>query len=156
MCNRDYLDIPLFGRGKVTGYAIIEPEDWELVRDFRWFKDHGYASACVPGSKRVRMARLIVGLKPGGTLCVDHINRDRLDNRRSNLRVVTKGQNGQNVSARWNASSRHRGVSFREGKWTARCTVNGKVHFLGDFTDEDEAGRVAREFRMAHLPFAEA
>jgi hypothetical protein len=85
-------------------------------------------------------------------LQVDHIDGDRLNNRRSNLRLVTKAEQMQNVRARASTSP-YRGVCW-DGtylKWLAQAQVARRNHFLGYFDDEEEAARVASAFRLAHM-----
>lgn len=62
---------------------------------------------------------------------LDHINRDRSDNRLSNLRVVTPQQNGFNTSSK--------GYFLQDGKWRSQITINRKKIHLGYFNTEDEA-----------------
>lgn len=102
------------------------------------------------------MHRLLMGLAKGDPRTVDHINRDRLDNRRSNLRVVLSHENYQNVASRPGSTSAFRGVSWdkAKGKWRADVTLNGKNHYLGAFAVEELAAEVAASFRLAHMPFA--
>lgn len=114
-----------------------------------------------PRSERPRqtfaMHRQILGLEAGDGCEVDHRNGDGLDNRRSNLRLVTRAQNKQNVSAR-GGYSKHRGVTFdrRRQKWKAQVKLNGTTHNVGRFDDELEAARAASAFRRQHMPFSEA
>ncbi len=72
---------------------------------------------------------------------IDHINRDRSDNRITNLREVTNKQNQQNRSNRSDNTSGHPGVywSKRASKWQAEITHNKKKIHLGYFTDIEEA-----------------
>jgi hypothetical protein len=85
----------------------------------------------------------------------DHINGNTMDNRRANLRPVTASQNCQNTSAQPNTSSQHRGVSFQAkvGKWKAQVRLNGALHYLGLFDDEEECAAATRTFRLRHMPF---
>ena len=71
----------------------------------------------------------------------DHISGDRLDNRRGNIRFVTRTQNGQNRGTGKNNTSGHVGVywSKKERKWSARITVDGKDVSLGYFRDREDA-----------------
>ncbi len=94
----------------------------------------------------IYLHRQIAGAPRG--LDVDHINRDRLDNRRSNLRVCTRGQNLQNVASR-GGSSLHRGVSWSKvaGKWRADVKLEGKQHYLGLFECEEDAAAAAKDAR---------
>jgi hypothetical protein len=147
--------LPIFRYGEVVAFALIDEEDFVALAGFRWgLHRKGYAHSGTP--RRVYMHREIFGLVPGDGLEVDHINTAaKLDNRRSNLRVVTPAQNAQNVPL-VGGSSRYRGVSWnkQKGTWTAQAVVNGTKRHLGYFDDEDEAGAAARQFREVHLPFA--
>lgn len=76
-----------------------------------------------------------------GTI-VDHINGNKLDNRKANLRFVTHAQNSRNSKPRKNSSSRFKGVCNNAyGKWQVGIKVNGKSKYLGQFTNEEEAAR---------------
>ena len=82
-------------------------------------------------------------------MLVDHINRDKLDNRRSNLRLATRTQNEANKRKRrtqsgGRASSKYKGVSFMKGEkrtkpWRATITIEGKVVPLGVYATQEEA-----------------
>ncbi len=78
-------------------HTIIDDEDLEIIRPFSWCYNNGYAVTNTKGGrknrKRITMHGLIMGhLGVGRTSkkVVDHINRDKLDNRRNNLRVVPR------------------------------------------------------------------
>lgn len=80
---------------------------------------------------------------------VDHINRDKLDNRPENLRMASPAENAaNNVIGR--GTSTHRGVSYyaRYGKWKAQVMRNGVVHWLGYHKTEDAAARAVAKFKM--------
>ena len=72
---------------------------------------------------------------------LDHINRNRLDNRIANLREVTNKQNHQNKSKPSNNTSGHTGVSWhkRDSKWQAQIAHNYKRIHLGFFATMEEA-----------------
>ncbi len=72
---------------------------------------------------------------------IDHINRNRSDNRRANLREVTHKQNQQNKSKPSSNTSGHPGVYWcrRRSKWRAKIEHNYKQVHLGYFTDIEEA-----------------
>lgn len=74
---------------------------------------------------------------------IDHINNNPLDNRKSNLRIVTARQNSMNCKSR-KGSSKYIGVSFdkKSKKWKAQIRPNGKQIYLGRFDDEIEAAKV--------------
>jgi hypothetical protein len=105
----------------------------------------------------VRMHRVILGIANGDPILVDHLNRNRRDNRRANLRRVTYVGNGQNRGPRTTShSSKFRGVSYvaKSGNWIARVRLGSRLHNLGTYSDETQAGAVAAAFRAEHMPFA--
>jgi hypothetical protein len=156
--------IPLRRRdGSVRARALVDAEDYEVLSGYRWHQTNwGYVVRNVPRSQRgdgsslILMHRQIMGLKSGDRTEVDHINRDRLDNRRANLRLATRDENAQNISPR-GGRSRHRGVAWHKqnGVWRAYISVKGRHRHLGCFEDEDEAGAVAAQARRELMPFAE-
>ena len=133
--------------------AIDEPllERYNFSRN----KD-GYYRAHVRRTKNSNMTtkclhQLILGDAPDG-MVVDHINRDRGDNRRANLRFVTFSQNSQNRNVNKNSVSGFRGVSYHihDRKWLARC--HGK--HLGNYDTAEEAAAVAKAARCVSMPYS--
>ncbi len=78
---------------------------------------------------------------PENKKCVDHINRDKLDNYIDNLRWATSKENNQNKSKQSNNTSGISGVSWhkRYKKWHVRIVVNGKRKHGGYFDNKNEA-----------------
>jgi hypothetical protein len=143
--------------GSVRAWAIVDAADGERVRNIKWhLTPNGYVMGHIPLSKPKRkdtLHRFLLRLDVGDGLHVDHIDRDRLNNRRSNLRIVTQAQNNQNTSGWARSSSSYRGVQrSRAGRWIASATVDYKPFHLGTFDDELEAARVAAAFRAKHMP----
>jgi hypothetical protein len=154
--------IPLYGAGDtIRGYATVDADDVDFVNQWRWhLGNDGYATRSENdrnGKRSFSIHRELLGLARGDGLEGDHINRNRLDNRRSNLRVLPKKgrPNAQNVTVP-RGSSKYRGVTWHKQakKWRATVCVNGQLRSLGCFSDEDEAGRVAKEARLRLLPYA--
>lgn len=77
---------------------------------------------------------------------VDHINRDKLDNRRSNLRLVNYSQNQANAKIRVDNKSGHKGVTLdkRNGNYTAQYYLNSKKIHIGSFKTLEEAIRARK------------
>ena len=109
--------------------AIIDAEDVNKIRYTKWkLSASGYAANTpkFSGSNK-HMHREILGTDQ----FVDHINHNTLDNRKSNLRIVTKAQNMMN--------SNFKGVSPNGCKWYAHIKINQKMLNLGNYLDEEEA-----------------
>ena len=83
-------------------FALVDDEDYEMVSGFKWHYDNGYAKhhhyiKTVKGrpiTKKVFIHSLIMNTPKG--MDTDHIDGNRLDNRRNNLRICTRRENGQN------------------------------------------------------------
>lgn len=78
---------------------------------------------------------------------IDHINGDKSDNRFDNLREATGSQNQWNTTVRRDNKSGFKGVSFKDGKWRARCAVKGKTFELGRFSNIEDAVKAVHFFR---------
>lgn len=155
------IDVPLLARdGTVRGTAFIDDADVALL-DHTW-RLHSSGYAVRGTTERGRYASLylhreVLGLAPLDEQVADHISRDKLDCRRSNLRVLpSRAQNNQNTPGKTNGTSRHRGVCWntRYGAWMAYVHYDGRTRVLGYFADENEAAAVAADARAAHLPFS--
>lgn len=120
-------------------HAIVDVDDFDYLSQWRWrVKSSGYAVAEIDG-KAVRMHRL-VNKTPDG-LVTDHINGNKLDNRKSNLRTVTQAKNLMNRRGNKISTSPFKGVSWDKGnnRWVAQIKYGGKCRHLGSFKDEISA-----------------
>jgi hypothetical protein len=133
--------------------ALVDDEDFAWARQFRWYTDKrdGYAFRLENGHA-FRMHREVMNAPTG--MHVDHINHNRLDNRRDNLRLCTCAQN------QWNSRPRKDGVSQWKGvvrvsrpgtkPWRAAIRVHGKKLYLGTFANQIDAAqaydRAARQY----------
>ena len=123
------------------GFALVSDEDFERVNQFKWIRNkYGYAARTTytDGVKGyMNMHRFIMGTPQG--MDTNHINTDRLDNRRSNYRVCTRSQN-----VFWAKRKREfpRGVSRFMGRYSARITKNHVTKFLGYYSTPEEAHQV--------------
>ena len=136
-----YFEIPLANSKKV---ALISKEDMELTK-LRWRLDNDGYAECTSKRSNKRMHRHIFTDIPQG-LVPDHINRDRLDSRRENLRLVTFRENTLNRKFKNNTSGRV-GVRWHKvaNRYIANIRVNGKLLHLGYFDDIKDAAKVRRE-----------
>jgi DNA-directed RNA polymerase specialized sigma24 family protein len=152
--------IPLRARdGSIRAHAIVDAADYEWLTQWRWsLHSGGYAQRSIRIDGRWRtvgMHRIILGLEPGDGLEGDHVNGKRLDNRRSNLRVVPHAGNAQNRTTAW-GSSDFVGVTYRPqyGTWIAHAKVKGTRRTIGSFAREMDAAAAAAQFRAEHMPYA--
>lgn len=164
-CSETMKRIPLT-RGK---FAIVDDEDFEWLSQWKWQyveaanKRYGYAryTKWINGKKiAVNMHRVLMGAKAGQL--VDHINRDTLDNRKTNLRFCTRSQNSANSAGHPLRASKFKGVTWspRKKKWNAHIKNNYVCYHLGDFISEQEAAcaydsmakKLFGEFAFLNLP----
>jgi hypothetical protein len=148
--------------GEVVAYALIDAADEEWLSQWRWHMDdeRGYVARKEGrrgNQRKVYLHRQILGLKRGDPRMGEHRNRNRLDNRRANLRIAVRGDldNKQNLDPYSTNTSGYRGVTRRGSGWVAQCTVNYKNHYLGYYQTPEEADYVVRAFRAKHMPFSE-
>jgi hypothetical protein len=136
--------------------ALVEAADAELVSRYHWnVISWGYAIGRV-NDRMILMHRLIVGEPPRG-LEIDHINRNKLDNRRANLRVCTISQNRANRHKFRGCSSQYKGVSLIRvsNRWSAKIKENGRLRHIGTFDSEVDAARAFdREALRIHGEYA--
>lgn len=121
--------------------AIIDDEDYQTVSKFKWHYVHYGRTGYARKTGGTRMHHLIIPLCAG--FMVDHINGNGLDNRRSNLRLVTKSQNMMNSGVRTNNRSGYKGVSWanRDKKWRVTIWKMNKQIDLGYFDDKKDAAK---------------
>jgi hypothetical protein len=137
--------IPLRNKeGTIVDYALVDEEDYERVNQYKWNKSpDGYARTTING-KQIRLHHYVFK-KPDEDNVIDHIDSNRLNDTRSNLREVSKSINTHNQIKRTdiNYSSKYKGVSFDKNskKWKTECTINKKREFIGYFENEDEAAK---------------
>jgi HNH endonuclease len=126
-------------------FAIVDDKDYDWLNQWKWSIKNSrgilYATRST-GSRgeqiTIWMHRLI--MKSPQEMEVDHVNGNGLDNRRENLRIVTRAENLRNRKTFKNSKSGFKGVVFNpvNGKW--RVTIN-----LGTFDTPEKAARVYDE-----------
>lgn len=125
--------------------VLVSWEDYPLLSHFAWYVSRGYANCSSPQAFDNRLMHRIVSGNQGQ--CVDHINGNKLDNRRSNLRVCSQVENQQNRHViNKNNTSGVKGVSWFKPhqKWCAEIWVRGKKICLGYFDDKDAAAKARK------------
>ena len=125
-------------------FAIVDDEDYDALSKFKWTHSGGYAYRLKTTkgiSKKVWLHRVINNTPEG--LFTDHINGDRLDCRKINLRTCTQSQNNKNASKRKDNSSGFRGVYWFKltNNYRANISVNGKRICLGFYSCPKKAAQ---------------
>jgi len=132
------------------GYvAIIDADDLEIVNTSNWYASVKprtvYAIRAVynNGTQQILRLHRIIMKAPFG-MEVDHINGNGLDNRKINLRVVSKNENAKNKRMNLNNSSGFKGVSWsnKRGKWLSQIQHDGTAIYLGCYLSKEEAYEV--------------
>ena len=150
--NDNYVEIII--ESKVYGVirVKIDNDDLEKCSKLTWHyaknKDSKYIQTRIKG-KMIKLHRYIMNMN-NSNLVVDHINRNPLDNRKSNLRICSYKENSFNKSIRVDNTSGIPGVSFHKTnkKWRTKIKYNNLTIHLGYFEDINEAlinRRVAEE-----------
>jgi len=138
-------------------YAMVDDEDFEALNAHKWSaakrKHTHYAVRTLTGGRLVYMHRVILGAAPGTD--TDHVDRNGLNNQRSNLRNATRQQNLLNRGKRKGTASIFRGVSPNRGRWGAWYAGR----YIGGFDLETDAAcaydrhvlELCREFAQPNL-----
>ncbi len=141
--------IPLGNSGFCT---LVDDEDYNNLVQYHWFLHFvGYASR--KGFKdgkhyNLYLHRYLTGVSKG--VQVDHINQDKLDNRKCNLRICTKAQNSIHHKLYVNNKSGFHGVHAHQGKWCAHIKKDQKTVYIGIFDTKEEAAH-ARDKKAVEL-----
>jgi hypothetical protein len=125
--------IPLKGKYGEGKFTKVSDEDYEFACSLSLYVNDGYVKTYYKG-RHWKLHQLLVGSH------YDHINNDRLDNQRENLRKSTQQQNNCNVKTR--SKSGYKGV-YQDGiedSYRAEISIDGKMHALGTFPKPRWAG----------------
>ena len=129
---------------------LFDKEDYDLIKDYTWRENkYGYLYTEVgtkPDNKILFIHRLIMN-SDDKDMCIDHINHDTYDNRKINLRLVSKSQNHMNTKLRSNNTSGTTGVYWNKLRkyWYADIIENNKYHYIGSFKNKEDAIKARKE-----------
>lgn len=130
---------------------ICDADVWNKYNGFGWYehKDTQYAITNINGRKQ-RFHQLVIPKKDG--FVIDHINHNKLDNRRENLRYATSQVNSLNSKLSKTNKSGYKGVSQnKKGKWVAYIWVNYKSHYLGTYDTKEEAVQTRKKAEEIYI-----
>lgn len=135
----DFLDDIVVGYTMQNDKFYFDRDDFDLVSQFYWHRHRqGYIYTKIDG-KQVSLHRFVMNASPDER--IDHINHQKENACKGNLRRVTTVQNCCNETLAKNNTSGCTGVNFnkRRGKWISRLMKEGISHFLGAYDSYDEA-----------------
>lgn len=124
---------------------FIDTDDYEKVKDYTWrISNNGYV-VTTKNNKVILLHRLI--MNPDEGLVVDHINHDKKDNRKDNLRICTYSNNNMNKLKLPNNTSGVTGVTWNKncGAWISQIGLNNETIILGYNTDFDKAVKLRKD-----------
>lgn len=125
---------------------IIDTDDFEKVKNYCWYiSSQGYvcANSRNGNSKRLNIHRIVMDAKKGDL--VDHKNWNKLDNRKSNLRLASKSQNNTNIKLKSNNTTGYPGITMnKSGSYVVRISQNGTRIYLGTYKNFEDAVKVRR------------
>lgn len=139
----DTIHFALRGRAKKEGlYTSVSLNKWSYVSKYAWYLGKtGYPVCYELGMMQLHrfVYTITFGQKIPSQLYVDHIDRNKLNNTDSNLRLATPQENSFNKST----TSNKKGVKkVSEGNYTASVTKNGIKHEIKDIPTEEQASNI--------------
>lgn len=137
-----YVKLELLGRALKTdfNYFLVSKSKLEYVLKHSWYLgSNGYPIAYTARSKTLH--RNLCGKQEKGFV-IDHINRNKLDNRDENLRIITSKENSYNRSKNKNSNNSYKGVKKSGNKFIACITKDGKRREINNIETEEEAAKI--------------
>lgn len=140
----DYVEIELYYPNTyvVKSFAYISLEDVNTVKGIFWREsEFGYARGWNKDTQKDIMLHVFIMGTNTKVDLLDHINRNKLDCRRTNLRIADKQINSLNRNPPQNSTTRHKGVSYdkRRNTYRSYIKINQKQIFLGYFDNINDA-----------------
>ena len=131
--------------------TIVDDKDYKYLSLYKWrYNTTGYATRTF---RSISMSRVIMRASHGEY--VDHINGDKLDNRRANLRIVTNKQNSWNQKNPILKTSVGVSLMPKTNRWRAYYSVGKKQIWIGSFPDKESAMRARdKEILKIHGEFS--
>ena len=143
--------------------VIVDEKSFDELSKYKWYYNLGYAVRRATKEEKengspnfIRMHRQLLNAPEG--ILVDHINRNRLDNRLENLRLCDKSKNAMNSekileTIKGKSSSIYKGVYWAKdrNKWRATIKVSGKNIHIGSFDNEIEAAKAYNDYAIKHF-----
>ena len=138
--KKDHAELIIYSADKKKKFvSLIDLEDVPIVEKHSWcIRSGGYVGR-VENKELILLHRLLVHCPK--EKIVDHVNKNKIDNRKVNLRICNYRENLRNSIVKSNNSSSVTGVGIetKSKKWRARICVNYKPISLGFYNDKNDA-----------------
>ncbi len=150
----DCVEVQLLGNFGQNKSFKIDKKDYPLIMDYKWFlNNQGYPYTFKNesnnqqfGKRGLTLHKLLFSntyIEKG--YVIDHINRNKLDNRRENLRVITQRENSYNRTKNSNSNNTYKGVKLDKktfGTYKATVTKDNVKYEIKDIPDEETAAKI--------------
>lgn len=158
MMIMDYIEYTIHSKKYGNVVTLIDKDIFEKIIDGvyrlrvkydRTIKNfYIYTGRMYKGRWEVKALHRVITNCPSGK-AVDHINRNPLDNRLSNLRICTAKENNNNRGVRVDNKVGHSGISYnsKTRRYTVRVTENSKRRYIGSFNTKEEAISALKEVK---------
>lgn len=146
-------EIPLNGKYANGRKALVDDQDYDDLTNHSWSVGNNGYPRCTHEQKQYLMHDFI--MQPSAGMMVDHKNQNKIDNRRDNLRYVTKSQNMQNQPKTKKNTSGYKGVYYmktgkRLKRWFAKLKVDGKYYQSGYAATKEEAAALYEQLAVKY------
>jgi hypothetical protein len=151
------IKIPLHGKRGLGKFALIDDEDWDLVKDYKWYVGNGGYAKMFVRIDGVMVNQFMHKLIRPQWVVVDHFDHNKLNNTKQNLLKSSISLNNFNKLRRSGGSSNQKGVRLhkRSQKWDARINRFGIRYHLGYYKSESDAAEayfIAARFLYPEVP----
>ena len=120
-------------------------EDFDKIKDYYWWTDNrGYISTSKSYNNKIKktyLHRFIYNLNSENKIVIDHINHNKFDNRKENIRLTNDSNNNKNTTLKKNNNSGIIGVHYatRDKKWVAKIRLDYNDIYLGGYENKKDA-----------------
>ena len=155
--KEDYALMPIYDeQGEVRAEILIDIEDIERVKQYKWhmkYNGNTHVEGKING-KVIQLHRFIMN-EINSNILIDHINRNPLDNRKSNLRKCNRSENNSNRKIHTNNKLGIKNIDYHQGQYRVSISKNGKQKCYGHYATLEEAIEVRdKKLKELHGEFA--